>query len=308
MKRSGSRWWLGVAFAVLGISACGDSETHPDADADADVPAEAEAEVAADADADGDVPGEGEGEGGADGDADEDVPDEAEAETGEDVPDEAEAETGEDVPDEAEAETGEDVPAEAEAETGEDVPAEAEAEAGADADAGPPPECTAATGCTLHTDCCDCLALGPGDPGTPCGIPECFVTTCTGRGITSADLACGAGRCAAYDCDESAVTCSTPKPSCASGELPAVRTGCWGACVPADQCRSVSGCTACPAATHFCVRTSTGFAVTAHCVPIIPGCGAAPTCACAGSSVCVSPTDFCVDAPEGLTCECPTCV
>jgi hypothetical protein len=51
-----------------------------------------------------------------------------------------------------------------------------------------------------------------------------------------------------------------------------------------------------------------GFAITAHCVERIDGCGAVPTCACAGSSVCVGLSDLCIDGTDGLTCECPMCV
>jgi hypothetical protein len=169
------------------------------------------------------------------------------------------------------------------------------------------PECTSASDCTLVNNCCDCLAIGPGENPPTCGIPTCFASTCSTRGITTADLACVAGQCAAgYTCDDSTVVCLSPTPICGAGEVPSVRGGCWGPCVPAEQCVSVSGCAACPSGT-FCVADEGQIAYVFHCVPEVAGCGVKPTCACAGPAVCTGAFYACDERTDGLNCSCPVC-
>ncbi len=80
----------------------------------------------------------------------------------------------------------------------------------------PQPECKTADECTLHSDCCNCIALAPGESPPPCTIPTCFVDTCTSMGVSLTDGAqCNAGRCGVgFDCDQSHVLCLAPTPLC----------------------------------------------------------------------------------------------
>ncbi|MBI5502759.1 MAG: hypothetical protein HY907_21115 [Deltaproteobacteria bacterium] len=264
-----------VPGLVAALFGCSDGGGSTDVAADPGTEEDSGGEVAADADAD--------------------VEPEADAEPEADV----------DGTDDADVETGAEVEAEA------DAGAEADVEAGTDTDADGgtrPPECVGEGGCTLYTDCCSCLALAAGEPPPPCGITECFVTTCSARGMDAADVTCAAGRCAAgYNCDDSTVVCLTPPPACPEGEVPSVSGSCWGACVPATECAYVKDCSRCDPDVQFCVQYVQRSGIFAHCVERLDECGAVPSCACGGASVCVAPFDSCGDDPAGPICSCPTC-
>ncbi|NMC69733.1 MAG: hypothetical protein GYA57_06645 [Myxococcales bacterium] len=279
------------AFAVALLAAgCSDSGGGPDgADGTRD-DGEVTGEVAADADAEVEPETDG-------------SPDAAE-----DVPVDGSPDAAEDVPVDGSPDAAEDVPVDGSADAAEDVPVDAPADGSPDVPPPPAPECTEAAGCTLHTDCCNCLALAPREEPPPCGLPECFVTTCAARGITAEDVACAAGRCAVYTCETDAVACEMLPPRCGAGEVPSVRGMCWGPCVPATECVSVDDCASCDAsAGQACVQYLSRGGPTTYCVERPAGCGERATCACLGASVCVGIFDVCSDDSGVLTCSCPTC-
>ena len=237
-----------------------------------------------------------------DGGADADSSEETEADA------EPEADVDPDVAPDADSAADADLDADAVPDVEPEADADSSAETEADVVTPPAPECVDAAACSLFTDCCNCLALAPGETPPPCGITTCFVTTCTPRGITDADVTCAAGRCAAgYDCDPSSVVCAMPPPACAAGEVPSVRGGCWGACVPATECSRVTDCGQCAPELQFCVRDVTRMGPIAHCVERLDECGAVPSCECAGASVCVAAFYLCGDDAAGPMCNCPTC-
>jgi hypothetical protein len=216
-----------------------------------------------------------------------------------------------DVPADVEPDVVPDVPADVEPDVVPDVPADVEpdvpGDVGPDVPVPPAPECADSSTCTLHTDCCNCVALAPGESPPPCGLTECFVTACTARGITEADLACSAGRCTVYACETDGVACMSPPPSCADGEVPSVHGLCWGSCVPATECVSIDDCAACDGVGQFCAQYVSRGGPTTYCVERPESCGDTATCACVGDSVCVGIFDSCSDDGGELTCSCPTC-
>ncbi len=169
-------------------------------------------------------------------------------------------------------------------------------------------ECNSAGTCTLHSDCCNCLALAPGETAPTC-TETCIQDKCSELGITQPS--CTAGRCSAgIDCDHSKVMCKAPTPNCGPGDVASVVGSCWGPCVQAEQCKSVSSCTACPTKT-LCVQNE-GLTKSLHCVPTISSCSPL-SCGCASDLVCTPPFSTCksggpstVDGPD-ITCTCPSC-
>lgn len=164
-------------------------------------------------------------------------------------------------------------------------------------------ECATAADCSLENDCCACAGYptsGP-DPSLGCAI-DCAQDRCDFLGY-SGSPDCQAHRCVAgFVCDPSLVACDALPPTCAAGETPSVVGTCWGPCVPASECRSVSGCDQC-AAGQACVLFGGGFMAT-HCVETAAECGGTPTCACMGASICGSIP--CGDDGAGhLTCQVP---
>jgi len=271
--------WVFAAAALL-AAGCSDDAGGPDGTDVAREDGEATGETAADADADADVGPETDGEPDAPADGEPDAPADGPA----------------------------DVPADAPADVPADAPADVPVDGTTDAPPPPAPECTEAAECTLHDDCCNCLALAPGEEPPPCGLTECFITTCAARGITADAVACAAGRCAVYTCETDAVACEMLPPRCEAGEVPSVRGMCWGPCVPATECVSVDDCAACDAsAGQACVQYASRGGRTAHCVDRPASCGVRATCDCLGASVCVGIFDVCRDDAGVLTCSCPTC-
>ena len=169
---------------------------------------------------------------------------------------------------------------------------------------GPSPECTSAAGCTLHSDCCNCLALAPGQPPPACVTTACKQKKCAELGVTLPD--CTAGHCSAgLNCDLTQITCKVPEPVCGPGQVPSVKGSCYGPCVPAQQCSHATACSSCPANTVCVANAGPGPAKSLHCVPT-PPCSPL-NCSCAGALVCVSPLSTCsqndsFNGPQ-LTCS-----
>jgi hypothetical protein len=66
---------------------------------------------------------------------------------------------------------------------------------------------------------------------------------------------CARGTCVSgLACSSRAVTCDQESPACGDGTTPSVRDGCWGACVPAEDCADVDDCARCGKG-QICVRT-----------------------------------------------------
>ncbi len=170
------------------------------------------------------------------------------------------------------------------------------------------PACTQASDCTLHSDCCNCVALAPGDQAPACNTKNCTVDACAKLGITSKNVACTAGACnAGIDCDPSTVTCQTAQPNCPAGQVPSVRGLCWGPCVLATACSNVADCTACDS-NSVCVDLDSK-PLTTHCVPVAPICSSKHDCACLANAVCLSPYDLCVhtNGTNQILCTCTSC-
>lgn len=171
------------------------------------------------------------------------------------------------------------------------------------------PQCTPGDNkCTLVNDCCNCLAIGPGETAPTCDIPECFADACSASGLPQPqEPQCQAGQCVAgYVCDPALAACDQLPPTCPAGQVPSVNGACWGGCVPATECTSVGGCDACTNGL-VCVENESLGGPDFHCVAPNPGCNGTPTCACMGAAVCVGAFDICSESGAGLLCSCPNC-
>ena len=182
---------------------------------------------------------------------------------------------------------------------------------GGDKDPWLEPECTTAEECTLHSDCCSCIALAPGERPPPCEDIECFTDKCTSIGIDyNSSPFCTAGLCIiGFDCDHTQVMCDGPTPVCNPGEIARVREGCWdGSCVPTSECAYVPDCSDCDSPRYVCVR-NVAHLPSHHCVEIPADCADKVSCACMGESVCVHPFYLCRDSanPNEINCDCPIC-
>ena len=168
------------------------------------------------------------------------------------------------------------------------------------------PECRDPGQCRLYSDCCTCVALGPDDPAPePCPV-DCALDQCTELGVTRA--VCAGGECSAgFDCT-GRVTCPAAPVVCGQGQVPSVVRGCWGPCVPFEQCGFVQDCGQCRAAGRACVTFGGSFTEATACAPIPESCGSKPSCACMDDLVCA--TNFpCSDRSDGagIVCNCLTC-
>jgi hypothetical protein len=121
---------------------------------------------------------------------------------------------------------------------------------------------------------------------------------------------CEAGRCVTgYECDQTKAFCNALPPLCEGGMVPHVVNGCWGGCVPATECKSVTSCADCTAPLETCVHVEHQTGPTLHCVDVPKGCEGTPFCECMGGSVCVGPYGTCTDfsGVQGMSCSCPNC-
>lgn len=176
---------------------------------------------------------------------------------------------------------------------------------------GVPPECTDASQCTLFSDCCSCMALAPNEPApVPCPA-TCLQDECSALGVSTASIACAAGRCVAgIPCDAQVVCASLP-PTCDPGMVASTSGGCWGPCVPATECSGVLDCSFCSGPVQTCVTVDHqgGDGPSRHCVDIPKACENDPTCSCMAQNVCLPPFATCTDFSgiKGMSCSCPNC-
>jgi hypothetical protein len=170
-------------------------------------------------------------------------------------------------------------------------------------------QCTENADCQLYADCCTCVAIARDEPPPPrCGL-QCEQSKCAELGITQSNVRCAAGACVAgYTCSGQ-VLCPALPPKCEPGFVPSVSGGCWGQCVPASECASLSDCAQCTSPGEICVTYVTQRGPENHCVRAPTGCEAMPTCECLGSSVCLPPYGSCTDKSgvRGVSCDCPNC-
>ena len=167
-------------------------------------------------------------------------------------------------------------------------------------------ECTQASDCVLHDDCCTCASVPKDDLGATCNI-ACVADLCASRGITSVDVTCVAGRCVlARSCNPTSVTCKIATPACSTGSLPIVSGLCYaGGCLPVAQCSDVASCDVCTSAGLVCVTDQVLGGPSYHCVTVPSACSSTPTCQCLGTC---SGAFQCSDpASTQPVCDCPTC-
>jgi hypothetical protein len=135
---------------------------------------------------------------------------------------------------------------------------------------------------------------------------------CTGNSDCKTGL-CIVGRCiTGFECDDAQVKCEALPPTCPTGQVPSVKGTCWGPCVVAVQCKTVTSCEACTAPNTTCVKQDHAggdATVSSHCVSIPKDCESNPTCACMGKGACLLPYDTCMDLSgvKGFACTCPAC-
>ena len=167
-------------------------------------------------------------------------------------------------------------------------------------------ECTQASDCVLHDDCCTCASVPKTDPGATCNI-ACLADLCSTRGVTSSDVACVAGRCAlSLSCNPKNIACTIASPACAAGSLPGVRGNCYaGGCLPVAQCADVASCDICTSAGLVCVTDQALGGPTFHCVTVPSSCSSAPTCQCL--SVCTGGFQCGDPSSTSPVCDCPAC-
>jgi hypothetical protein len=140
-----------------------------------------------------------------------------------------------------------------------------------------------------------------------CNI-ACIQSACAARYIHGAR--CSGGKCvAAPDCDGSKVTCKVLPPVCPLGQVLSVKGMCWGECVPATTCRTVTDCKACDSPGHFCAQQELLPGPTFRCVDNPAACSETVTCGCASFAACLPPTNTCNESMGGkqLNCSCPNC-
>lgn len=174
-------------------------------------------------------------------------------------------------------------------------------------DSGSGPACKIDSDCRLSDTCCGCLALGPNDKAPVCSI-LCIQSACAAQQIHG--TRCSQGRCVvAPECDSKNVTCKVLPGECRAGEVHSVKGDCWGGCVPASSCRTVTDCKACESDAYLCARQETQLGSVYRCVDVPAQCGNNVTCSCAGPAACLPPFGSCNASMSGkqLNCSCPNC-
>ncbi|MBE7478539.1 MAG: hypothetical protein HS104_00925 [Polyangiaceae bacterium] len=166
-------------------------------------------------------------------------------------------------------------------------------------------ECNTDADCEMVASCCDCVAGKKGTTvGPPCDLALCESDMCTVLGVKEAR--CIAGQCSiAASCDQKQVFCNALPPTCAVGLTPSVVSGCWGPCIPHQECSEVESCFVCPKETICVVNDAWGS--SHHCVNPAPGCSSG--CGCLKSLVCIGGYSECGEFDDGSAahCSCPTC-
>jgi len=97
-------------------------------------------------------------------------------------------------------------------------------------------ECDDPGDCVLSIADCVCRSLPAGDPRAS-DVVFCEQDPCAALDVTEANVTCLRGRCSlALVCDRLEVDCSAGEPACPDGQTALVTGGCWGPCVPVEEC------------------------------------------------------------------------
>lgn len=165
-------------------------------------------------------------------------------------------------------------------------------------------ECQTAADCQLVSDCCRCEAEPKRKADAPVCEQLCVIDQCGSKQIEPDEVACVFGRCVIdRSCDRSRVTCKLAEPVCPEGSVPSVEGSCYGPCLPATECSSVTGCDDCTEPA-VCVRNEAQL-LTYGCVLPPQGCNKGSYCSCLGA--CVAPFGACGESESAVGCACPNC-
>lgn len=161
-------------------------------------------------------------------------------------------------------------------------------------------ECETSQDCTVLDNCCSCSAVP--DSSSPGACDQvCIQSACAAQGLEGIPAVCSKKRCVfELSCDRSLVTCKAAAPSCADGMIPSVQGSCWGPCVPASECTTVTDCDDC-APNQACVKSEGLASSTIHCVPVTAECAAAPSCDCTNAC------EFQCSDVNDISCYCIQC-
>lgn len=165
------------------------------------------------------------------------------------------------------------------------------------------PQCVSPGDCTLHSDCCNCVALASSQPP-----PSCNLTCPVGKCPANTQLKCAFGQCSTdLVCDVSKVgtVCQVAHPTCPNGQVVSVNTDtdCWGPCVRPSDCLTISDCSLC-APGEVCVEYyDQGTLARRRCVNVPPPCQTHRDCTCLGPGVCAGSQVTCSGTGTGLRCD-----
>jgi len=143
--------------------------------------------------------------------------------------------------------------------------------------------------------------------GQACDL-YCTENVCDAQNIPYDDTQCVAGHCnLGLNCSPGDVMCLQPQPECGEGRVSMVRNNCWGACVDASDCASVTSCEVCDKDRHVCVIREAS-TLTYHCAEVPAECVNDRSCDCLQLNVCVGSYNVCTDGADGeIVCTCPDC-
>ena len=165
------------------------------------------------------------------------------------------------------------------------------------------PECKEGSECTIFRDCCTCTAYGPNEDVPPSCAQDCFQDACSSAGIAwEHEPVCSLGQCiVGVDCDPADVFCNALPPNCEAGMVPSVVDGCWGDCIDATQCLTVSDCDVCTGAGQLCVN-QTYTDSEYHCVEAPAACDGDLSTSCLCPLLCPN-WNFCNMQSDHLQCD-----
>lgn len=164
-------------------------------------------------------------------------------------------------------------------------------------------ECKSDSECVKFADCCSCTAYPHDQPPPPPCLAVCETDACSAIGLPADQMpVCKVGQCIiGFDCDKSHAACESLPPTCAPGMTVSIVNGCWGGCVPATECATVTDCASCTGSGTLCVnhnQTANEF----HCVPHPDQCAGDPSSACLCPLVCPK-WNFCHKTSTHVQCD-----
>jgi hypothetical protein len=145
------------------------------------------------------------------------------------------------------------------------------------------------------------MALPKGEMPPQCDL-VCITDQCTALQIEREEVTCNAfGRCVIdRSCNIGETLCPADPEPCPDGEERSIVDDCFGACIPATECRTVADCAACDDAV--CV-ISGAWAGGTGCVVPEPSCTKGNYCECLDACTIGS----CIETEDAVECPCPFC-